>query len=102
MPKLLQKWQDIIGIEVNAWGIKKMKTKWGSCNIAKKTIWLNLELAKKPPECLEYILVHELVHLLERHHNDRFRDYMDRYMPHWQLHRESLKNSPLAHENWRY
>jgi predicted metal-dependent hydrolase len=102
MPKLLKKWQDIIGIEVNAWGIKKMKTKWGSCNIAKKTIWLNLELAKKPPECLEYILVHELVHLLERHHNERFRQHMDRFMPHWQLHRETLKRFPLAHEDWRY
>jgi predicted metal-dependent hydrolase len=79
-----------------------MKTKWGSCNISDKRIWLNLVLAKKPPECLEYILVHELVHLLERHHNRRFKAFMDDYMPNWSLHRDTLNSSPLAHENWIY
>lgn len=95
IPELLHKWQPIIGENVADWGIKKMKTKWGSCNINKRRIWLNLELAKKPIECLEYVLVHELVHLLERHHNDRFKDYMNKYLPHWRLYRDILNREPL-------
>lgn len=102
IPKLLTQWQAKIGVTVNAWGVKKMKTKWGSCNIEAKRLWLNLDLAKKPPECLEYILVHELVHLLERHHNSRFMAYMDQFMPNWRLHRETLNTSPLSHEHWDY
>lgn len=74
----------------------------GSCNTNDKRIWLNLELAKKPPECLEYILVHELVHLLERKHNTRFKAFMDEFMPKWSLHRNILNTSPLANEKWRY
>jgi predicted metal-dependent hydrolase len=102
LPALLNKWQAIVGVEPNHCGIRKMKTKWGSCNTSEKRIWLNLELAKKPPECLEYILVHELVHLLERHHNRRFKAFMDEYMPKWSLHRNTLNSSPLANENWIY
>lgn len=102
IPGLLAKWQPILGIEVEYWGIKKMKTKWGSCNVAARRIWFNLELAKKPAECLEYILVHELVHLLERSHNDRFRDLMSQYLPSWQSCRELLNNAPLGHERWDY
>jgi predicted metal-dependent hydrolase len=102
IPKLLDKWQAKIGVATNDWGVKKMKTKWGSCNIEAKRIWLNLDLAKKPPECLEYILVHELVHLLERHHNSRFVAYMDEFMPKWRLNRERLNKSPLSHEEWEY
>lgn len=102
VPPLLAKWQPIVGEEVAEWGVKKMKTKWGSCNIEARRIWLNLELAKKPPNCLEYILVHELVHLLERHHNDTFRAYMDRFLPQWRLLRDELNQSPLAHEDWGY
>lgn len=102
LPDLIASWQQKMGVEVQYWGIKKMKTKWGSCNIEAKRIWLNLELAKKPPECLEYILVHELVHLLERQHNARFRDYMNLYMPNWRLHRDTLNTSPLAYEEWKY
>ena len=79
-----------------------MKTRWGTCNSEARRIWLNLDLVKKPAACLEYILVHEMVHLLERRHNDRFRDLMDRAMPLWQLHREELNRSPPAHEEWRY
>ena len=79
-----------------------MKTKWGSCNTSSKRIWLNLELAKKPPECLEYIVVHELVHLLERHHNSRFKKLMDTFMPNWLMHRNTLNTSPLANEKWQY
>jgi predicted metal-dependent hydrolase len=79
-----------------------MKTKWGSCNVDAARIWLNLELAKKPPECLEYILVHETVHLLERHHNDDFRIYMDKFLPQWRRYRDQLNKSPLGHEGWDY
>lgn len=102
IPKLLSQWQDKIGVTAGSWGVKKMKTKWGSCNIEAKRIWLNLDLAKKPPECLEYILVHELVHLLERHHNSRFVAFMDKYMPKWRLNRDLLNKSPLSHEEWVY
>ena len=102
LPDLLAKWEPITGVQVAEWGIKRMKTKWGSCNIEAKRIWLNLELAKKPSECLEYILVHEMVHLLERRHNDQFRTHMDKLMPHWRFHRDLLNQSPLAHEDWTY
>lgn len=96
IPDLLNKWQSIIGEQVNDWNVKKMKTKWGSCNIKARRIWLNLELAKKPIECLEYVLVHELVHLLERHHNERFQAYMDQYLPQWRQCREILNQEPLG------
>ena len=102
IPTLLDKWQPILGVEVNAWGIKKMKTKWGTCNIAARRVWVNLELAKKPIQCLEYILVHELLHLIERHHNDHFRGLMDKYLPQWQTHRDELNRSLLAEERWDY
>ena len=102
IPDLLNHWQSALGKQAADWGIKKMKTKWGSCNIAQRRIWLNLELAKKPLECLEYVLVHELVHLLERHHNDHFKAYMDKYLPQWQRCRDILKREPLVNENWVY
>ena len=102
MPPLLEKWQLVLGVQVADWGIKKMKTKWGACTIDARRIWINLELAKKPVQCLEYIIVHELVHLLERHHNDRFQKLMDQFMPQWRLHREELNRGPLAFENWDY
>jgi predicted metal-dependent hydrolase len=99
---LLTQWQSRIGVEVASWGVKKMKTKWGSCSAESKRIWLNLELAKKHPDCLEYILVHELVHLLERKHNDRFRSFMDHFMPNWRERRDLLNRSPLSYEGWSY
>lgn len=102
IPGLITKWEPIIGVQVDFWGIKRMKTKWGSCNTEARRVWLNLELAKKPSICLEYILVHEMVHLLERRHNDRFRAYMDRFMPLWRTHRDELNRAPLAHEEWGY
>lgn len=74
----------------------------GSCNIEAHRIWPNLELAKKPVQCLEYIMVHEMVHLLERHHNDRFTELMDAFMPLWRLHRDELNHFPLGHEKWSY
>lgn len=102
IPDLLQKWEAIIGVKSNAWAVKQMKTKWGACNIEAKRIWLNLELAKKPLICLEYIIVHELVHLLERNHNDKFIAYMDKFMPKWRLHRDELNSLPVAHNDWGY
>ena len=79
-----------------------MKTRWGSCNKDGRRIWLNLELMKKPVGCLEYIVVHEMLHLIERHHNDRFRDLMDKLMPQWRILRDELNRAPLAHADWRY
>ena len=102
IPPLLEKWESKIGVSVNEVRIKKMKTLWGSCNIEAKRIWLNLELAKKPESCLVYIFVHEMVHLLEREHNDRFRELMDRFLPQWRIYRDTLNRAPLAHESWRY
>ncbi len=100
--RLLEKWEAKLGVSVNEVRIKKMKTLWGSCNIEAKRIWLNLELAKKPESCLVYVLVHEMVHLLERDHNDRFRALMDTFLPQWRTYRDELNKAPLAHENWAY
>lgn len=92
IPALLAKWQRILRVQVTAWGVKKMKTKWGSCNPAAQRIWLNLELAKKPEACLEYIVVHELVHLVERRHNEHFTRLMDKHLPHWRACRGNPPN----------
>ena len=102
LPQLIEKWEKIIGVKSNDWGIKQMKTKWGACNIKAKRIWLNLELAKKPTICLEYILVHELVHLLEKNHNQRFISLMDKFMPKWRMHRDELNSLPIVHNDWGY
>ncbi|MEO7320485.1 MAG: SprT family zinc-dependent metalloprotease [Nitrosospira sp.] len=102
IPPMLEKWQPMLGIEVANWGIKKMKTKWGSCNVKTRRIWLNLQLAKKSTQCLEYIIVHEMVHLLERRHNERFMELMDQAMPNWRSLREELNFSLLSHEKWIY
>ena len=100
IPPLLDKWQLIIGVQAKGWGIKKMKTKWGSCNPTAQRVWFNLELAKKPELCLEYIVVHELLHLLERNHTDRFTALMDGFMPSWRVCRETLNHGVLGHEVW--
>ena len=102
LPPLLAKWEPKMGVTVNEVRIKKMKTLWGSCNVEAKRIWLNLELAKKSNSCLVYVLVHEMVHLLERTHNDRFRELMDKFLPQWRTYRDTLNRAPLAHESWRY
>jgi len=102
IPPLIARWEPEIGVTVAEWGIKRMKTRWGTCNAEAGRIWLNLELAKKPAACLEFILVHEMVHLLERYHNERFSELMDRLMPQWRLHRAELNREPLAHESWEY
>lgn len=92
VPAYLEKWQQKIGVTVKEWGIKRMKTRWGSCNTRDRRIWLNLELVKRSPRCLEYIIVHELVHLLERYHNHRFYAYLDRYLPDWKGIKKELRN----------
>ena len=100
IPDLLAKWEPILGVHAERVFVRKMKTKWGSCNPDGPSIRLNTDLAKKPPQYLEYILVHELTHLLEKTHNDRFMALMDQFMPQWREFREMLNTSPLTHEDW--
>jgi predicted metal-dependent hydrolase len=100
VPELVTKWEPLLGVPVAGWGIRRMKTRWGSCNSQARHIWINLELAKKPQSCLEFIVVHEMVHLIERHHSDRFREHMDRLLPNWRIRRDELNRAPLTHEKW--
>jgi len=102
VPELIAKWEPMIGVNVKRVFVQKMKTKWGSCNPDTRAIRLNTDLAKKPRECLEYILVHEMVHLRERHHSDRFKEQMDRLMPQWRTIRDELNRAPLGHQSWSY
>jgi predicted metal-dependent hydrolase len=102
VPPLLAKWEPLMSLKVERFFVQKMKTKWGSCNPTSRGIRFNTDLAKKPPECLEYIVVHEMAHLLERTHNGRFVSLMDRFMPKWQLCRETLNRLPVRHESWQY
>jgi predicted metal-dependent hydrolase len=102
VPDLIEKYEKLMDVKVNEFGIKKMKTKWGTCNINAQRIWLNLELIKKPEHCLEYIVVHEMVHLLERHHNARFIAYMDKFLPQWRSHKQELNQFILNHADWSY
>lgn len=99
---LLEEWQASLGVRLEFWGVKRMKTKWGSCNNQTKRVWLNAELAKKPLACLEYIVVHELVHLLEPSHGDRFISLMDEHLSDWRLRQKMLNTAPLSHETWTY
>lgn len=95
IPPLIEKWEPIMGVKVNEFGVKRMKTRWGTCNPTAKRVWINLELVKMNPKCLEYVLVHEMVHLLERGHNKRFIAYMDEFMPKWRTVKEELNSSGL-------
>jgi predicted metal-dependent hydrolase len=97
---IIEKWAGAMKIAVPLCGIKRMKTKWGTCSIDARRIWLNLEIIKKPPQCIEYIVAHELTHFLERNHSDRFVALMDRQLPQWRLIRDELNAEPLAHEQW--
>lgn len=99
---LLARWEPRIGVTVNQVFVQRMRTKWGSCNPRSGNIRLNTDLAKKPRECLEYIVVHEMVHLLEPTHNARFVALMDQFMPKWQHHRQTLNKLPLRYERWGY
>ena len=102
IPKLIEIWEKKMGVEVNEFGVKKMKTRWGSCNINKKRIWLNLELVKKPIECLEYVVVHEIAHLLEKNHNARFYSLMEKHYPNWKHSKDLLNRLPISHRDWDY
>ena len=99
---LLEKWEQIIGVRAGHIYVQKMKTRWGSCNPDSLSIRINTDLAKKPPECLEYILVHELTHLREPTHNERFVALMDGFYPHWRQIRDQLNKLPVRHESWKY
>ncbi|MEI6846621.1 MAG: SprT family zinc-dependent metalloprotease [Chlorobiaceae bacterium] len=102
LPDLMATWEKRTGIQVHEVGIKKMKTRWGTCNPEAERIWLNLELAKKPVECLEYIVVHEMVHLHEPTHNQQFVALMNTFLPQWKHYREVLNRLPVRHEDWQY
>lgn len=102
IPELIKIWEKRMSVSVKEWRVKLMKTKWGSCNIEKKRIWINLELAKKPIQCLEYIIVHEMIHLLERHHNDGFLNYMETFLPNWKQLKKELNKLPVSHAAWNY
>ena len=95
LPKVIQKCEQIVGVHASEWKIKNMRTKWGTCNIEKKRIWINLQLAKKTPECLVYVVTHELVHFLERSHNEQFRKHMDAFFPDWQVVKSELNQQVL-------
>ena len=100
IPPVLAKWEPTLGILVSQWRIRRMKTKWGSCNREAGRIWFNLELAKKHPEGLEYVAAHEMTHLLERGHGERFIKLMDKIMPDWKARRDQLNRAPLGNEEW--
>ena len=102
LPDLIAKWESRLGVNVAVFHLQRMKTKWGSCNPSKSSIRLNTDLAKKPRECLEYIVLHEVAHLLERTHNVRFVALMDKHMPHWPQYRKILNTLPVAHEDWGF
>jgi predicted metal-dependent hydrolase len=90
IPALIEKWENELGVTVQDWGVKQMKTKWGSCNINAKRIWLNLELAKKPKPLLDYVILHEIAHLKERLHNDRYKGILTKHMPSWKSRQDEL------------
>ncbi|MDR6711267.1 putative metal-dependent hydrolase [Pseudomonas hunanensis] len=100
LPVLLGKWQPLMGVNVRRILVQRMKTRWGGCSPSTGNIRLNTELAKKPPECLEYILIHELAHLIEPTHNNRFLALMDKFMPHWRQIKDELNRLPVRHEEW--
>jgi predicted metal-dependent hydrolase len=101
-PAVIAKWEPLIGVTVARFFVQQMKTKWGSCNPVQRTIRLNTDLAKKPPECMEYVIVHEMVHLLEPTHNRRFVALMESFMPKWQFYRDELNRLPIRHIGWVY
>ncbi len=100
IPELITKWEDLLGVSVPQWTIRRMKTKWGSCNRETRHLWFNVELAKKHPDCLEYIVVHEMMHYFERNHGERFTTLMNQHLPDWRQRRDQLNGAPLGHEQW--
>ncbi|MFD4367768.1 M48 family metallopeptidase [Rhodococcus sp. NPDC058521] len=101
LPELIAKWENAFDVAVPKWTIRRMKTKWGSCNRETRHIWFNVELAKKHPDCLEYIVVHEMAHYFERNHGERFTKLMDKHLPDWRNRRDRLNDSPLSDEQWK-
>ncbi len=99
--KSVAKWESKIGVKVNDWGIRRMKTRWGTCNHKQKTIWFNLELSKKPLSCTEYVIVHELLHLIEEKHSEKFVKLLAQYLPKWKSEKEELNSAILSYEEWR-
>lgn len=97
---IIDTWQRRLGLEASAWGIKRMKTKWGTSHAQVRRLWFNLELAKKSLECIEYVVVHELVHFVVPHHDERFQALMDRHLPKWRFLRAELNAQPLTEEKW--
>jgi predicted metal-dependent hydrolase len=102
LESLTEKWEKAMRQSAEFYGIKRMHTKWGTCHSTSRRIWLNLELGKKHPDCLEYVLVHELVHLLEPTHSDRFFELMDKHMPNWAQYKALLDEPPIMHVDWDY
>lgn len=98
---LIGKWQCKIGVETNYWSIKQMRTRWGTCNHKRARVLLNLELAKKPIACVEYVVVHELLHLIEKKHSEKFAILMTKYVPKWRSLKEELNSFVLSHEEWK-
>lgn len=100
IPAVIETWEQKLEVSVPKWTIRRMKTKWGSCNRETRHLWFNVELAKKHPDCLEYIVVHEMTHYFERNHGERFTKLMDKHLPDWRSRRDQLNGSPLAEETW--
>jgi predicted metal-dependent hydrolase len=101
LPSLIAKWEAKLDLSVSKWSIRRMKTKWGSCNRDTGHMSFNVELAKKHPDCLDYVVAHEMAHLLERNHGERFTQLMDGILPDWRSRRDELNSAPLAEETWR-
>lgn len=95
LPLFIEKWESTIGKKVNGFRIRRMRTRWGSCNIKNKRISINLELAKRPLHCLDYVVLHEMVHLLEKSHNKNFKNLMTLFLPEWKIYKKELKNIVL-------
>lgn len=102
IPALIEKWEKITGIRVREFRIKKMKTKWGSCSPKSQRVWINLELAKKPRHCLEYVIVHEMTHLVEKNHTEKFKVLLGSFMKQWNQFKEELNNSELGYSKWEF
>lgn len=100
LPAIIAKWEQQLDLSVPKWSVRRMKTKWGSCNRQTRHIWFNVELTKKHPDSLEYVVVHEMTHYLERGHGDRFTKLMDKHMSDWRSRRDALNRAPLADEHW--
>jgi predicted metal-dependent hydrolase len=100
LPAVIEKWQSRLGVDLFEWRIRRMKTKWGTCTAETRRIWLNSELVKKPLPCIEYLVVHELAHLIERRHNERFVSILEEHLAGWRLRRDELNAAPLAYERW--